>query len=251
MRPLEAVLAAREGRLRLRKGFAGPWALVHGGLNVPGWPKRLPGDLKVLRWAVGEALRGIGHRELWAGVDSLGAQVLVAAEADPLEVKARCAALEEALPFGRLLDLDVFAGSDPLRSLKRGQVGLPERRCLVCNRPAKECAVAARHHPGTLRRRALALWGLRGQVLDVDPPEPQGQQGAHRPPRQTPDHVGPVGPAGDHVGHEAPQGVSVGGDATDREDQDQEPQVHARSISRRVSPMRSAASVSSSGEHQE
>ncbi len=64
-------------------------------------------------------------------------------DADPAVLKRAAVELEEASPIGRLWDLDVF--SPGMKALSRSAFGLPPRRCLVCSRPARECARAQRH----------------------------------------------------------------------------------------------------------
>lgn len=46
-------------------------------------------------------------------------------------------------PVGRWVDLDVRASD--LSAVSRTQLGFPERRCILCDRPAKECARSRRH----------------------------------------------------------------------------------------------------------
>ncbi|MCX7828828.1 MAG: citrate lyase holo-[acyl-carrier protein] synthase [Thermanaerothrix sp.] len=190
--PLEEVLRAREERSALRQALVGdlrrlsPYeaAVVQGGLNVPGWPKSLKGGMGRLMGAISNALEGLRWRELASLEDPLGPFLLAAVEADPLEVKGRCLKLEEELPWGRLLDLDVFDLWDPTKPIKRQALGFQERRCLMCPRPAKECAQGSRHHLGALRRRALVLWEFPQHFLQVFLPELEGQEGAKGAPRK-------------------------------------------------------------------
>ena len=98
----------------------------------------------------------------------------------PLEAKQLCCRIEDSHPLGRLMDIDVIvctmtvgpvascrtpfrpSGSLPLagggttlqeatgpavRPLSRGELGLPERSCLLCDKPARECMRAHRHSP--------------------------------------------------------------------------------------------------------
>lgn len=62
---------------------------------------------------------------------------------DPGEAKTVCAALEEMIPGGRVLDLDVYeeAGKPVLRS----SLGLNQRTCFVCSGNVVDCRVAAKH----------------------------------------------------------------------------------------------------------
>lgn len=62
----------------------------------------------------------------------------------PLQVKRMIADLEDQDSVGRLFDMDVLDESG--RKLDRREVGLPERTCLLCDRPARVCA-RSRAHP--------------------------------------------------------------------------------------------------------
>ena len=57
------------------------------------------------------------------------------------ELKKACVALEEELPGGRFLDIDV-TGDEPV---SRRDLGLPPRRCFVCGEPAADCVAMRRH----------------------------------------------------------------------------------------------------------
>ncbi len=58
-------------------------------------------------------------------------------------LKRRLAFFEQVLPIGRWLDLDL-KDSDGV-AITRKDINLEQRRCLLCDRPAKECARSARH----------------------------------------------------------------------------------------------------------
>ena len=57
------------------------------------------------------------------------------------ELKRLCVTLEEDLPGGRFLDIDLTADAP----ISRRDLGLPPRKCFVCGKSAAEC-VAARTH---------------------------------------------------------------------------------------------------------
>ncbi|MBQ9185123.1 MAG: citrate lyase holo-[Bacteroidales bacterium] len=61
-----------------------------------------------------------------------------------VDVKRICCEIEDNHPLGRLMDIDVIAGPE-IRPLSRAESGLPERRCLLCEKPARECMRAHRH----------------------------------------------------------------------------------------------------------
>jgi len=58
-------------------------------------------------------------------------------------LKRRLAFFEQVFPIGRWLDLDL-KDADGV-AITRKEIGLEQRRCLLCHRPAKECARSSRH----------------------------------------------------------------------------------------------------------
>ena len=66
--------------------------------------------------------------------------------ADALDVKRVCTEFEEGHPLGRLLDIDVveMVGETP-KPISRTALGIPPRRCFICNEEAKVCARSRRH----------------------------------------------------------------------------------------------------------
>ncbi|CAI0725284.1 MULTISPECIES: citrate lyase holo-[acyl-carrier protein] synthase [Serratia] len=74
---------------------------------------------------------------------STGCEGYLALPVDALRVKDCAMQLEVRRPIGRLWDIDVLDSQG--RILSRRDIGLPERRCLLCSRPAKLCARQRRH----------------------------------------------------------------------------------------------------------
>ena len=71
-----------------------------------------------------------------------------------LEVKQTCCRIEDTHPLGRLLDLDVLEPVEGgVAPVGRDRVGLEPRRCLLCDRPARECMRAHTHTYEELLRR--------------------------------------------------------------------------------------------------
>lgn len=79
-----------------------------------------------------------------------GPEFQVAVTAPAGELKTAMVALEEASGWGRLWDLDVVSGPGPDGEpigWGRATLGLPSRRCLVCDADAAGCGRSRRHHP--------------------------------------------------------------------------------------------------------
>lgn len=152
---LAAVLAAREARAARRAVAlaARPIPLVSVAVAMPGPVK----DCELSRTLHAAALaalaetfaaRGWTAETLHAALPETGPEALVAVAADATEIKRATVALEESHPLGRIWDLDVTApGGD---AISRRDLGLPPRRCFVCDRPAHACARSRAHPIGDL-----------------------------------------------------------------------------------------------------
>ena len=95
--------------------------------------------------------RAGGRRESFAAeAGPTGPEALFAVEAPSDELKRALIVLETAEPLGRLWDLDVI---DPrLGALSRRSLGLPVRRCIVCDEAAHACARSRAHSLAELLR---------------------------------------------------------------------------------------------------
>ena len=123
---------------------AGAGAVLVASTNLPGPEKNRPGlEALVQRSLAALGARGVHLTLVSAGTDLLGpCRVLLAAE-PASTVKTLTVALERDLPGGRVLDVDVLtADGDPV---DRESLGLEPRCCYVCDRPARECILLARH----------------------------------------------------------------------------------------------------------
>jgi triphosphoribosyl-dephospho-CoA synthase len=84
------------------------------------------------------------------GCDALGRWLAVTGSGDAVEIKRRSVHLEETLPGGRLVDLDVYTGQ--AEPVSRVAIELPPRRCLACSDAAVNCIRAGRHTAADLAR---------------------------------------------------------------------------------------------------
>lgn len=67
------------------------------------------------------------------------------------QVKQIAIEFEDHDRIGRLFDIDVLDSS--LKSMSRTELGFPARKCLICGRPAKECARSRRHSVAELQQK--------------------------------------------------------------------------------------------------
>lgn len=159
---LEAVLAAREARVARRQDALSRLAppMVSITPVMPGPVKDCAASRRLQRAALDALERLCQCRDwsfelLWSQVGAAGPEALYAVDAPVDELKRALVDLETVDPLGRLWDLDV---TDPkLGALSRRGLGLPVRRCIVCDQPAHACA----------RSRAHSLPELLGAIEDI------------------------------------------------------------------------------------
>lgn len=158
---LEQVLDSRDRRaLAQRQWLDRGGTLVSMTLNMPGPRKRFPladaafrqgeGLLRAQLAGGGFALLELQERESPAGLE-----YFIRVQGAPEAVKACVLELEQRHPLGRLLDIDVL-GPDG-RQVSRQQLGYPPRQCLLCPRPAAECARSRAHGLEAAVDRAVSL----------------------------------------------------------------------------------------------
>lgn len=165
---VEDMMAARDRRLerqrRLRAAHGG--TLVCFTMNIAG-PVKMSGDIA----RAGE--RGFGRLTEWFALlrlpvlaveayrEATGFEGYAAVGAPPEAVKRLAVCLEEFDALGRLYDVDVWTQEG--RQLSRRDLGMEERRCLICGEEAHACARSRRHTVEDLQKKTADLLarGLR------------------------------------------------------------------------------------------
>lgn len=75
-----------------------------------------------------------------------GPEAFLIVENDPYTVKKIATDFEDNNELGRLFDIDVLVSKDGMLSpLSRSYFNEPERKCLLCDKPAKVCARSRTH----------------------------------------------------------------------------------------------------------
>ncbi len=136
---MESVLSDREKRWQLRTELAQKKTVVSVTLRLPhalrlGYPDILEKALC--------SLRDVGLVLKTPLKDADGFATIFESEEPAERVKRNTVILEDKLPIGRFLDIDV---SDSTGVKSRQEFGLPARRCLVCGNPAWDCIKSGRH----------------------------------------------------------------------------------------------------------
>lgn len=92
-----------------------------------------------------------------------GNELFITVELDPTAVKQLAVEFEDHDHLGRLFDVDVLhAGQE--RALSRSDFQLPVRKCLICNREAKDCARSRRHSVAELQARIGEIYAAEFQI---------------------------------------------------------------------------------------
>ena len=162
---LAEMLALRDERAALQADMLqthAPSCLVCLSLNIPGPVKR--GFLSDAFFRTScKKLEALLAQFPLLGREALdrpgGLFLCLSLRADPIPVKEQTIRLEEEAPVCRLLDIDVLDGAG--HKISRGQAGRPERRCLLCDRPAPLCARSRTHSVEQLQahtRHLLWSW---------------------------------------------------------------------------------------------
>lgn len=151
---LSEILSGREERVKARDSYLCKNVFAcQITLNIPGYPKRMPNDEKAV-----ESLSNV-FIDKWtslprhekriinaAGVCWIGffeGNITAATKAKEIAVN-----IEKITPEGRIFDIDIILSD---KTISRSDLGLPSRTCLLCGRPAKECARERRHSYDELR----------------------------------------------------------------------------------------------------
>ncbi|MGD9666057.1 MAG: citrate lyase holo-[acyl-carrier protein] synthase [Synergistaceae bacterium] len=151
---LNDILIGREERVKIRnKHLSENIFACQVTLNIPGYPKRMPNDEK--------AVENLGRAfiDKWTHLPQLEKKITNAAgagwvgffkgdHAAAKKAKETAVNIEEKNSEGRIFDIDIIV---PKKTITRSDLGLPPRTCLLCDRPAKECARDRRHSYEELR----------------------------------------------------------------------------------------------------
>lgn len=148
---LDEVLCARETRAARQRDLLMQFpnaALLCLTVNAPGPIKRTPDAQRVFfagLYALTDALAQAGMPLLLTEqlCADTGFEAYLVVDAKAAAVKRLACALEESLPYGRLLDADVHTRTS---QLSRTQIGSSPRGCMVCGKVGAYCA-SRRAHP--------------------------------------------------------------------------------------------------------
>lgn len=147
---LEEMLRAREKRAARQRQALDCYRLplISLSLVAPGAVKNSPVWRRVADYAQREILALCQQKE-WVCVwekhidERSGPEWMAAVCAPAKALKRHISLLEEQHPLGRLWDIDIIDSDG--RPLSRRELGLPARRCLICQQEAHVCARSRQH----------------------------------------------------------------------------------------------------------
>jgi holo-ACP synthase CitX len=146
---LDQLLQARDNRYARQVALTKEWpdrTLVCLTVVLPGPVKRDARSLKVAEAGI-EAVQLVLSPVYHMLFDlETGFEGYFIVDGSLLDVKKACCEIENEHPYGRLMDLDVLEPiGDTVVPVSRDRVGESPRRCLLCDRPARECMRAHTH----------------------------------------------------------------------------------------------------------
>lgn len=156
---VEYLLAGREERYWMQSIFLERANLVcQISLNIPGYPKSLPGDDCALSFAFQQMQNRLGKFPVKVAALKNGAGKALLfplhSREGAVHVKKCAIAVESDFPWSRLLDIDIRTHYG---ILSRTELGQSPRNCFFCDKPAFECAREQRHPMEALRQEATRL----------------------------------------------------------------------------------------------
>ena len=141
---LAELLKSRDEKALLKSEFIDRYKMpvVSLSMNIAGEIKRSPLVDLAFEYGYSRLIKELGEPiKSLVKCDFTGCFALLVFDLEAEYVKSKCLAIEEELPVGRILDLDV---TDAIGMLIR-RPGAKGRKCLVCGGPVFECSRARAH----------------------------------------------------------------------------------------------------------
>ena len=155
------MMTARDARAQAQRVLLARYpgaAVVCLCMNIAGPIKRTENIERAFAWGAAQVKAVLAPYETLFDAaihEKTGPEAMICVRADAKAVKRRLCALEDGEALGRLLDIDVIAPDGG--KISRTDIGLPARRCLLCDKPAPVCARSRAHSVDALFERANAI----------------------------------------------------------------------------------------------
>jgi len=153
------LLSFREALSQRRTALNTAGAIVQLQFNIPGIPKCLPGLSTLFGTLCAEVAGAFKRQGVVWGLGYLHyypQHTAIFSTDGPPEALKRCMVKTECShALGSIVDIDVYEPSG--KALGRRHLGMPERTCLLCDRPAKSCAAMQAHGYPELREAICCM----------------------------------------------------------------------------------------------
>jgi len=157
---LQEILDARERRVLKQQALLAQYgkAIICFTMNIAG-PEKCNA---LIRWGF-----ACGNRWLTVQLSDLpvlhqetqelhtGCEAFYVVDAPAETLKLRALQIEDSAPVARLFDMDVLDACG--RKLQREEFGFPQRKCLICDKPACICGRSRAHSVAELQAKTTAL----------------------------------------------------------------------------------------------
>lgn len=159
---LDEILEAKEKRAQIQKELLNMFkaTLISFTLNIPGAEKNNESFAKLHKKGIcllEEELKKHNVEILYKMLNNsaAGAEAFLNVDADALIVKRITVSIEENHKLGRLFDFDVFTKTG--EQISRTDLGVSERKCLLCGENAKVCGRSRKHPVEELLNKVYEL----------------------------------------------------------------------------------------------
>lgn len=147
---MKDILNARENRWLYTNGLVDQFKLpiITITLNIPGKDKCKKEYIEVHKNITKDFIEFLNHKKLIIShfesrVEGAGPESFTIVDCNERRLKEIAVEFEENHPLGRIADIDIKGKEN--ESWSRKDLGLEERKCLVCTNPARRCIISKKH----------------------------------------------------------------------------------------------------------
>ncbi|WP_207940464.1 citrate lyase holo-[acyl-carrier protein] synthase [Candidatus Enterococcus lowellii] len=160
---LEEILDAREKRVSMQQKILETYpnsSLLVATMNIPGSIKNSIGLMAIFVEAVAyieHQLADVVPNVRICHSKKTGAEYYLSVNLLPEKLKKKMIQIEETYKYGRLFDLDVIWFDEKLKNISRQVLKHPSRKCLICQKDAKECGRSRQHSIEELQNKIYEM----------------------------------------------------------------------------------------------
>ncbi len=114
-------------------------------LNIPGENKKIKFSDEIFNEGIKSIKEVCKNKIIWSKIlnEITGNEFFASVDMDFFKLKVLLTDIEDSHFLGRIFDIDVTSTEG--NSIKRKDIGKPERLCFLCDKPAFECARSRNH----------------------------------------------------------------------------------------------------------